>query len=161
MKKVTWNGCEFRTVGSQATIQTDNSCILSKYQAQENKNEEKKLKISVGRITDIYVHTLFGKEGRADHKWSVFIKADWYEPVGVSPVNGLLQVQQNDFWDRCGIVNITSCHAINCVFWPSDPFPLLNKQKTKRKQSKHQVTYDVITHHDTEKTITDLSVFFE
>lgn len=158
MNKVTWNGCEFRTVGSQAAIRTDNSCILSRY--NEKDKEEEVLKIAVGRITDMYVHTLFGKKGRADHKWSVFIKADWYEPVGLNPVNGLLQVKQNDFWDRCGIVNITQCHATNCVFWPSNPFPLLHKGRTNRKQSKHEQIYDVITHHDDEQAVTDLQVFF-
>lgn len=126
------------------------------------------MKIAVGRITDMYVHTLHGKEGRADHKWSVFIKANWYEPVGVNDVNGLLQVRENPNWNRCGIVNISQCHTTNCVFWPTDPLALLeaksNTKKRKRankKQKKEDIIYDVITHHDDERAVVDLEQFFD
>jgi hypothetical protein len=170
VNKVTWKGTEFRTLGSQTLIQTDNSCILSSYNQQEDKNERAKLKIAIGRITDLYVHTLHGKEGQPGHKWSVFIKADWYEPVGVNQVNGLLQVRQNPNWDRCGIANMLQCHASNCCFWPSDPLSLMeakkpkkssSRQKKKQKVDKVDILYDVITHHDDEQALMNLEEFFE
>jgi len=164
VKKVIWKGAEFRTLESQIKIKTDNSCILSSYQQQEDKNEEVKLKIAVGRIIDIYVHTLHGKEEDADHKWSVFIKADWHEPVGVNNVNGLLQVRHNPNWNRCGIVNIAQCHATNCVFWPSSPVSLMQSKKRAKKKQKIDtmgIVYDVITHHDEERAVVDLEKFFD
>ena len=54
-------------------------------------------------------------------KWAFSKKPPcWYEPVSINPVNGLLQVKENRFWDRCGIADLGQCYPINCVFWPSD-----------------------------------------
>jgi hypothetical protein len=166
---------EFRTVGNQTNVATDNSGVIAAYTSLEQKTG----KLAVGRITDMYVHCLNGKKvGEDGAVWTVFVRADWFEPVRIHPVNGLLQVQENKHWDRCGIVDIGQCHSVSCVFWPSDPLQLEQEERdTQRKSARgvkrkrdHDdemaanpipILFDVITHHDDNQVLVDLQQFFD
>jgi hypothetical protein len=166
---------QFRTVGSQTKINTDNSGVIAAFTSLEQNTD----KLAVGRITDLYVHCLNGKKvGEDGALWTVFVKADWFEPVQIHPVNGLLQVQENKHWDRCGIVDIGQCHALNCVFWPSDPLRLEQEERDQQRTRKHgkkrkrahddemaanpiPILFDVITHHDDDQVLLDLSKCFD
>jgi hypothetical protein len=165
----------FRTVGSQTKINTDNSGVIAAYESAEQKTD----RLAVGRITDLYVHCLNGKKVDEEGAvWTVFVKADWFKPVQVHPVNGLLQVEENKHWDRCGIVDIGQCHALNCVFWPSDPLQLEQERRDKERASLRTTTkkrkhdevmvaspipllFDVITHHDDKQVLFDLEKCFD
>jgi hypothetical protein len=166
---------EFRTAGSQTNITTDNSGVIAGYTSLEDGTN----KLAIGRITDMYVHSLNGKRvGEDGALWTVFVRADWFEPVQIHAVNGLLQVQENRHWDRCGIVDIGQCHALNCVFWPSDPLQLVQEERDKQRKSCRSkirkrdhddemaakpipILFDVITHHDDGQVLVDLQQFFD
>jgi hypothetical protein len=166
----------FRTSGSQTRVKTDNSGVIAGYKQQNEETKEETKHIAVGRITDLYVHFLKGKDVHDPTAvWSVFVKADWYEPVRINEVNELLQVQENKYWDRCGIVDLGQCYSLNCVFWPSDPLGL-EKEKREAEQKRIRgrkrkvcgdadyvdvpVLFDVLTHHDDQQVMIDLEKCF-
>jgi hypothetical protein len=127
---VTVDGTKFCTTGSQLkSSKSDNSCILCRYKSNGKET------LAVGRIHKLYVHKL---HDGADSPWDVFVGAEWFEHVGLNPVNGLLQIRKNDCWNKCDFTNLRNCLSINCVFWLSDPFA----DKTLMS------LYDVITHYD-------------
>ena len=109
------DGKEFRTFHSQDGKRMDNSVIMTEYVSQESKE----VVTAYGVIQRMFTHRFWPQE---DAPTKVVAVADWYEQVGVNPVNGLPLIRYQSNFNSCSLVFLEDCVPQNCSLFPTDPF---------------------------------------
>ena len=84
-------------------------------------------------ITNMFLHSFWQHDPQAPRK--VVIQANWYEQVGINPVNGLPQIEYNENFGSCSLAFLDDCIPENCTFFPSSPW----------NETCHR--FDVVLHH--------------
>lgn len=118
MRSVELDGIRYR-VQNQGK-HSDNSCIMQDYLEPPKKKGEKAVRTrAYARIVDIFEHRMY------PHRESparVIIECEWYEEVGINPVNGLQMIRLNENWEVARYAFLDTCVAADVVYWPTDPF---------------------------------------
>jgi hypothetical protein len=68
----------------------------------------------------MFLHSFWQHDPQAPRK--LVIQANWYEQIGINPVNGLPQIEYNENFGSCSLAFLDDCIAENCAFFPSSPW---------------------------------------
>jgi hypothetical protein len=86
-----------------------------------------------GVIQRMFLHKFWPAD---DAPEKVVAVADWYEVVGINPVNRLPLVKLQPHFNSCSLVFLEDCVPANCKLLPTDPFVAQSPTST----------FDVIMH---------------